>query len=330
MIKLRDIGELSFIKKVEDLIGKPSKKNVLVSIGDDCAVVKVRGGSILLISSDMSVENVHFLSECFPPTAIGWKAMASAWSDIASMGGEPQWAVVSIALPGDVSVQRAETIFRGMVESTKYVGGTIVGGDTTSSCDDCIVIDITVIGGAIQRRFITRSGAKPGDIVAVTGTLGNSSAGLLALKQNLPLPELWRSHWYPIPRIEEGRWFCSKGCVSAMIDISDGLVIDAGHIAEMSKIGINLYREKIPVSEELKKFCDTYNFDITNFILGGGEEYQLIVTIPKNKWERVREKFNQKFKCLITEIGYITDEWQGVRVDGVKPAIVGYEHFANS
>lgn len=325
MIRLQDIGELAFIKKVETIIPQCTGKKVILSLGDDCGVVK-SGNSILLISSDMSVENVHFLSGHFPSSAIGWKAMASAWSDIASMGGIPRWAVVSMALPKDISVQRVEAIYQGMLKATEFVNGTIIGGDTTTS-DGGIIIDVTVIGEAFRKKFLARSGAKPGDIVAVTGTLGNSYAGLLALKQQLPAPALWQAHWYPIPRVKEGQWLCARGGVTTTIDVSDGLITDAGHISEMSNVGINIYKQNIPVSDELTEFCKTYNFELDNFILGGGEEYQLLVTIPQDKWEQTRIKFNRKFSCRLTAIGYVTDEWHGVRVDGVEPAIKGYEHF---
>lgn len=326
MISLQDIGELQLIKRVEFLVQQAQDKKVVLSLGDDCAVVKV-GGKFLLISSDMSVEDVHFLSDKFPPKAIGWKVMASAWSDIASMGGEPRWAVVSMALPKRISVQKVECIYEGMMEATKFVNAVIVGGDTTTSHDNKIIIDVTVIGEAVQKKFITRSGARHGDILAVTGTLGNSSAGLVALQQDLAETFLWHSHWYPIPRIQEGKWLCTKANVSAMIDISDGLLTDAGHIAEMSGVGINIHKQKIPVSEELQAFGNKHNLAIDNFILGGGEEYQLLVTVPQEKWEKIQSKFNKKFSCGITEIGYVTKEWQGVRVDGVVPSIKGYEHF---
>ncbi len=326
MISLKDIGELALIKKIEALLSQSKDTRVILSLGDDCAVVKT-GNSVLLISSDMSVENVHFLSDYFPPTAIGWKAMVSAWSDIASMGGKPCWAVVSLALPKDIPVQRVEAIYQGMLKATEFVNGTIMGGDTTTSSDENIIIDVTVVGEAVRKAFVPRSGAKPGDVVAVTGTLGNSSAGLLALRHQLPVPALWRAHWYPIPRFNEGRWLCKKGVVTAMIDISDGLVTDAGHIAERSQVGINICKKDIPVSEELSEFCKTYHFELDNFILGGGEEYQLLATVPMEKWEQTRIQFHRTFSCSLTSIGYVTDEWQGVRVDGAMPLIKGYEHF---
>ncbi len=325
MIRLKDIGELKFIKKIERLIPSFGDKDVVVSLGDDCAVVR-DGKSLILLSSDISIENVHFLSNVFPPSAIGWKSMASAWSDIAAMGGEPYWALVSWSLPEYITVHKAEAIFQGMSKATEFVNGTIIGGDTTASNDN-IIIDITVIGKPVNGRYITRSGAKEGDIIAVTGTLGNSAAGLVALKHGLPECGLWRSHWYPIPRIEAGKWLCKTGLVNAMIDISDGLIVDAGHIAEMSQVGINIHKRDIPISEELTNFCKKYNLNMDDFVLGGGEEYQLLVTIPQEKWEQVRTEFNAQFPCPITAIGQVINDWQGVRVDKSIPTIKGYEHF---
>jgi thiamine-monophosphate kinase len=325
MVKLKDIGELKFIKRIEGLIPSFRNKDVVVSLGDDCAVVK-DGKSLILLSSDMSIENVHFLSDVFPPSAIGWKSMASAWSDIAGMGGEPCWALVSWSLPEYMTVHKAEAIFQGILKATEFVNGTIIGGDTTASNDN-IIIDVTVIGKPVNDRYITRSGAKEGDIIAVTGTLGNSAAGLVALKQGLPECGLWRSHWYPIPRVEEGKWLCETGSVNAMIDISDGLIVDAGHIAEMSQVGINIHKQDIPASEELTNFCEKYNLNIDDFTLGGGEEYQLLVSIPQEKWEQISTEFNALFPCSITAIGQATHDGQDVRVDGTIPQIKGYEHF---
>ncbi|MCX8064233.1 MAG: thiamine-phosphate kinase [Candidatus Hydrogenedentes bacterium] len=323
-MKIEEIGEFTLIEKIAKLVEDKIDESVLVSLGDDCGVVKV-GGRVLLFSTDMSVERVHFLDEKFPSSAIGWKSVMSAWSDIASMGGIPRWALVSWALPPKTSVGKALSIYRGMVEACNFVGGFILGGDTVSS--DRIVIDVTVIGECCSGGYVTRKGAKVGDIVAITGTLGNSLAGLLALEKNFPEPYFWRTHWYPIPRIEEGKWLCKNNYVNTMIDISDGLLADAKHIAEASNIGINIETTKISVGQRLKRFCETYGFEPIEIFLQSGEEYELLVTISEDIWHRVKEEFESRFECGLFEIGRVTDRWLGVRVDGEEPCLKGYEHF---
>ncbi len=323
-MKIRDIGEFSLIAQVSKIIKGRKCEDVLVSVGDDCAVVKV-GDRNFLFSTDMSIEGVHFLEDKFPSTAVGWKAMVSAWSDIASMGGVPRWALVSWGLPSQTSVGKALSIYEGMVEATNHVGGVILGGDTVRS--DRIVIDVVVVGECVEGKYATRSGAKPGDVVAITGALGKSLAGLIALERDLPEVYFWRAQWYPLPRIREGRWFCERGYVGAMIDISDGLLSDARHIAEASGVGINIESGKVLVDKRLGKFCDDYGLNSQELFLRSGEEYELLLTIPKDLWGRVREEFRKDFGYDLMEIGEVTDEWNGVRVDGEELALKGYEHF---
>jgi len=251
--------------------------------------------------------------------------MMSAWSDIASMGVIPRWALVSWGLPSHTAVGKALSIYRGMVEATDFVGGRILGGDTVS-CEK-IIVDVMVVGECINGRYITRRGAKLGDVVAITGVLGKSLAGLIALQRDLPEPSFWREHWYPFPKIKEGRWFCEKGYANSMIDISDGLLSDAKHLAESSNVGINIERDKILVDDELKRFCEKYDYDPIEIFLRSGEEYELLVTISESVWSSAKDEFKNDFGCDLIEIGRVTDEWVGVRINGKEPTFEGYEHF---
>lgn len=324
---INEVGEFGIISKVANLItrkGEVSDSNILISVGDDCSVVKV-GEKVLLLSTDMSIEDVHFFEKKFPSPAIGWKAIVSAWSDIASMGGIPRWALVSWGLPYNISLGKALSIYEGMVDATKLVGGVILGGDTV--CSEKVIIDVAVVGECSGGKYVTRRDAKVGDIVAITGTLGHSLAGLLALEKDLPEPYFWRAHWYPLPRVKEGIWLCENGFANAMIDISDGLLGDAKHIAEASNVGINIETEKLPISARLRKFCETYNYDPVSIFLKSGEEYELLLTISPEMWDEAWRKFNENFKCGLTEIGKVTDGWVGVKVDGEEPSFEGYEHF---
>jgi len=178
MSTLRDIGESGFIDRIANLLS--ASPEVIESVGDDCAVLRV-GDRTLLVTCDLSIENVHFRRGAAAPEDIGWKAAAAALSDIAAMGGVPQFALTSVAAPAEMDADELEGIYRGMVDLVRHCGATIVGGDVTRSPDG-LVLDVMVIGEAPEGRYTLRSGAKSGDMFAVTGWPGRSAAGLEALE----------------------------------------------------------------------------------------------------------------------------------------------------
>ncbi|MCH8204967.1 MAG: thiamine-phosphate kinase, partial [Candidatus Hydrogenedentes bacterium] len=213
MSTLRDIGEFAFIDRIANLLS--ASPEVIEGVGDDCAVLRV-GDRTLLVTCDLSMENVHFRRGATAPEDIGWKAAAAALSDIAAMGGVPQFMLTSVAAPAQTDADELETIYRGMLDAARHCGAMVVGGDVTRSPGG-LLLDVMVIGDAPEGRYTLRSGAKAGDMFAVTGWPGRSAAGLDAIEKNIDAPALIRAQSRPEPRIREGQWLCARDDVHAMI-----------------------------------------------------------------------------------------------------------------
>ena len=323
MATLNDIGEFGWIKRMARLV--PGAPSVIAGIGDDCAVLRV-GDRLLLMSCDLAVEGVHFRRN-LSPEDIGWKAAASALSDIAAMGGLPLFALVSLGCPGATETSFLEGLYSGLVDACSQAGATIVGGDTTESPDG-VVIDVTVLGEAIGGRYLLRKGAQPGDVLAVTGLLGLSAAGRHALEHGHDAPALVRAHAHPAPRVTEGQWLSACPEVHALIDISDGLVQDAGHLAEASMLGLDVHPALLPIAPSLTEYCEAHGLDPYAFALAGGEDYELAFAIDGAKSAETVAALRREFPHTeITIAGTFTDAWAGTRVAGRAPAQTGFDHF---
>lgn len=320
---MRDVGEFGFIDRLARLI--PASPYVLEGIGDDCAVFRV-SDRILLVSSDLCIENVHFRRERVAAADIGWKAAAACLSDIAAMGGAPLYCLTSLACPPSERTGFIEEIYQGMLSAMSRFGAVIVGGDTTRS-DGGVTLDVTVIGEAVGGRYLRRRGAKIGDHIVVTGTLGSSAAGLHALTHGIDHPALIDAHMYPSPRILEGQWLCARPEVHAMLDISDGLCQDAGHLSKASRLGIDLYPERLPVAPGLARYCEEHKLDPMALMLTGGEDYELAFAIDAGESDLTLDAFHHEFRVETTVVGTVTDAWTGVRVHGETPASPGFDHF---
>lgn len=320
---LSDVGEFGFIERLSRLI--PSSPYVIEGIGDDCAILRV-SDRILLVTSDMFIENVHFRRDRVLPSDIGWKAAAACLSDIAAMGGAPLYCLTSLACPPSERTGYIEDIYQGMLSAMSRFGAVIVGGDTTRT-QDGITIDVTAIGETIGNRYLRRRGAKVGDHIVVTGDLGSSSAGLHALSNGVEDRELIRAHMYPNPRILEGQWLCARSEIHAMLDISDGLCQDAGHLARASRLGIDLYPERLPVTPSLARYCGEHKLDPVALMLTGGEDYELIFAMDAKRSDEVLETFHHEFRVQTTIVGSVTDAWTGVRIHGEPTTVAGHDHF---
>lgn len=323
MSRVRDIGEFGLIEALARFV--PSSPLVLKGIGDDCAVLRV-GDRVMLVSTDMFGEDVHFLRSHAAPEQVGWKAAVAGLSDIAAMGGMPLFGLVSLSTSGEEQVAFLEGLYQGISAAFAAQGAVLVGGDTTRS-PDRLVVDIVAIGEAIGGRYCTRAGARPGDLLAVTGYPGQSAAGLHAIKNGLDAPELVERHYRPSPRVREAQWLTAQGGLHALIDVSDGLAQDAGHMARAASLGVAIHRNRLPVAAALPGFGAAHGVDVHDFILSGGEDYELAMALDPVRGHALAAAFAEQFGLPLTVVGEFTDRWEGVRVDGEEMRSAGYNHF---
>ncbi len=320
-MRIKEIGELGFIEWVRKNFQSPPEE-VIVGIGDDTAVIKEKDG-YLLITKDLLIEDVHFKIS-FDPFLLGRKSMAVNISDIASMGGEPLYALIGVGFPKELSWEWIEKFMQGIREISREYGVFLIGGDTCVS--STLFISITLVGRT--DKAVLRSSAREGDFIYVTGNLGDSGAGLYILLNNLEKEEthyryLVERHLNPSPRINAGRHL--RGIASAMIDLSDGLSIDLHNLCRESGVGAVIDSEKIPMSEELKKFCKEIEEEPVKFALQGGEDYELLFTSLIELDNSTKKKFS------ITLIGKIEKKEKGIRIlrKGKEESLPrsGWEHF---
>ena len=332
---LKEIGEFGFIRKISrGCLIRPD--GVVKAIGDDAAAFTANPDELSLVTTDLLVERVHFLRDAISGFDLGYKALAVNLSDIAAMGGTAREAFVSIAIPPDCALAYLEDIYTGMKDLARKFEVNILGGDTTSSKTD-LIINIAVLGTVPEKELLTRDAAKPGDIVFSTGFLGDSKAGLHLILNDIAagseaMQNLRKAHLIPEPHLKEGRFLAHWPGVHAAIDISDGLSSDLGHITAASNAGARLYAEKIPVSENLKKFCDQFGFDPVGYALAGGEDYTLACTTAPEKAEALAIAFQAEFQRPLFEIGEITDTEHQMELllpDGSMKNIMpmGWNHF---
>jgi thiamine-monophosphate kinase len=312
-----------------------------VGIGDDAAVLRHDSATDLLFCSDLSVEGVHFRTEWAPPGVIGRKALAVTLSDIAAMGGQPRFALASVAFSKGSTMQFIEQLLSGMLDLASALGVSLAGGDTSASPGP-LFIDTSAIGVCERGRAVTRSGARPGDLVYITGELGGSALGLSLLKEGFRLSDgvddvgerarqtAIRRHLFPEPRVRAGQMIGQARLATAMIDISDGLATDLGHIAEDSKCGVVVHGRLLPVAGPLIELWSSTEGekDPLHVALESGEEYELAFCSRPEAASSVRD-LSDGLKLPITMIGEVT-EGQGLmlELDGqrVKIDANGFEH----
>lgn len=310
--------------------------NVTVGIGDDAAVIKGTAGRDLLVCCDLMAEGVHFRTERTPPRLLGHKALAVNLSDIAAMGGVPRFAMVSIALPSSVSSEFIDQMFEGLFELADRCSVSIVGGDTSSS-QDSLFIDVSVIGECETGKAVTRRGAKAGDRIYVSGTLGASALGLSLLEEGIRLDEgtnfreALLKHLAPEPRLSLGRALGEAGVVTAMIDISDGLSTDLWHLLDESNCesdcGAVIHAGTIPIAECVGR--SSLRADSLQLALNSGEEYELLFSASPEKSLEI-ENLAQALGIRITAIGEVVAS-KGLQLEvrgSLQPlAPSGYEHI---
>jgi thiamine-monophosphate kinase len=332
---LKDIGEFGLIARIDALLKREGVQapGVSLGIGDDTASFRARPGHEILVTCDCVVEGRHFLSRHISPVNLGRRSMMLNISDIGAMGGQPLYALISLGLKNETPVQDIENLYRGFLLELNPFGASIIGGNLTKSGNG-IFIDITLIGEVEEGRAVRRSGARPGDVILVTGYPGQSAAGLALLLESLASEDqaLVKAYNNPSHRAREGRAVALTGCATAMIDTSDGFVGDLGHICEESRVGALLNQEKFPLSDDLRKAAQKLKKEPWQFFLGDSDDYQLIITCRPEHVERVRSAIAATYEGPVTQVGEVTTAEQGVRVvlaDGSERALSakGWDHF---
>lgn len=333
-MKLQEIGEFGFIRRISGpALIRPA--GVVAGIGDDAAVFQARPGKLLLLTTDLLVEGIHFRRE-MPPQALGFKSLMASLSDIAAMGGQPREAFLSLAIPPDLTVEYLDEFYRGLYDAAAEHQVNVLGGDTTSSRRDFFV-NVALTGEVSPDQVIYRHGARPGDVILVNGTLGDSAGGLEILLHGWPVdsPEaaaLWERHIRPRAGVREGQWLAASGAVTAMIDTSDGLSSDLGHLCEESRVGARVEAAAVPLSEELQAFCARHQRPPLPLALHGGEDYRLLLTAAADRAEELAEGYQRTFGRPLYRLGEIRPGsgmelvWPD-RVEPLRPG--GYEHFRN-
>jgi len=304
-VKLRDIGEFGFIDRIKSgcLI---RDKDVIRGIGDDSCVFKSSGSMATLLTTDMMVEEVHFLLDAMPPYQLGRKSLAVNLSDIAAMGGTPKEAVISIAIPDTVELAVLDDIYAGMKSMAKEFAVNLLGGDTTSS-PERLVISIAVVGEAVEDEILYRSGAREGDVIFVSGPVGSSAAGLDIILKERELEgwkELLDAHCDPYPHVRAGRLIAGSRLANALIDVSDGVAADLGHICTESKLGAILEAKAIPTTEQFRRYCETFKEEPMRLALHVGEDYVLLGTTPAHAAAELRDALAQH-GCEFYPIGHM-------------------------
>ena len=317
--------EFDLIRRIIANSSVSGDPRILLGPGDDAAIL--RPGT-LAISTDCSVEDVHFRRDWLSPREIGYRACAAALSDLAAMAARPIGLLASIAAPAEHGPAFVAELMAGVTEAATAHGAALLGGDLSESPGPAMV-GMVVLGDGT--RAVTRSGAKPGDTLWVTGDLGASAAAVRAWQTGeRPEPDAFRAFARPSPRIEEALWLAERGPLHALIDLSDGLSGDAGHIAAASGVEIHVELARVPVSAAARVVSNGEQ-DALALAIGGGEDYELLFAGEEDGIAAVQSDFERRFGLRLTRVGTV-HEGTGVvftSSDGTAtPARPGYSHFA--
>lgn len=335
-MELRELGEFGLIDRIKEKLPPPIQ-GVLKGIGDDAAICALGKERVLVSTVDLLVEGIHFDLSYTSPYFLGCKSLAVNLSDIAAMGAQPLYALISIALPSRLKVEFVDEFISGFLEVAKENSVSLIGGDTSASPDK-LFISVTLLGEGTKEKLICRKGAVIGDDIYVTGTLGDSLEGMKILQQRKrePLSQeesyLAKRHLNPSARVKEGQIIAHRNLAHAMIDVSDGLLSDLAHICTESKVGATIWVEEIPLSSSLRIIAENQGEPAWKIALIGGEDYELLFTAPEEKAGEIQE-LNKEWNCGITKIGRIEPMNHGLLVKGAFGIIdisqcQGYDHFA--
>ena len=324
---LRKLGEFGLIDRIAQRL--PAGAGVAVGIGDDAAAFTPAPGQLSLITTDMLVEGIHFDLSYSDPLSLGKKALSVNLSDIAAMGGKPRYYLLSLAIPPAMTLDFLDDFISGMLSRAEQFGVQLIGGDTCSSSGP-LVLTLTVLGEQCPDLLLRRSGARPGDQICVTGTLGDAALGLRLLRQGVGQGNALARHLDPVPRVLEGLALAEATIPSAMIDLSDGLLADLGHILDLSAVGARIYSEALPLSDTFREHFPTVTEEALSLALAGGEDYELLFTAPPEKIPLIFPLL-EKLGTPVTVVGTITAEKTRAVIspDGRELSLnsKGYDHF---
>jgi thiamine-monophosphate kinase len=334
---LTEFDLIRHLRRMRPLLSGPLS-SILTGIGDDAAIVQPRRGHVLLASTDVLAEQVHFDIAYMTYRQVGYRAAVANLSDMAAMGATPRYALVAVALHPKTAVRDVKSLFSGVWEACTMAETAVIGGDTSTSRSSLFVC-LTILGEAKEKQVLKRSGAGRGDVLYVTGTLGDSRAGWEILRHQKAGPSLRRDrdtryllkrHIRPTARLAESRTLAGSGVASSAIDLSDGLAGDLRHICEESSVGAVLDVRRLPVSHSLVSYAHAERKDPLDYALLGGEDYELLFTVPVKKVSQVEALIHRGQLCA-TPIGRMTAPREGLRIitAGGKTGplrVRGYEH----
>jgi len=307
-----DLGEFGLIARIT--AGRELPPGTLLGPGDDAAVLVAADGRVV-VTTDVLVEGVHFRLDWSTPHQVGRKAVAANLADVAAMGAVPTALVVGLAVPGRTPVSTVDGLVAGMWAEAGQAGAGIAGGDVVSS--EQLVVSVTALGDLQGRAPVTRSGARPGDVLGLCGRLGWSAAGLAVLRRGFRSPlAVVAAHRVPEPPYGAGPQAAAAGA-TAMIDISDGLLADAGHLAEASGVGLDIDSAAVPVASRLVEVASALGADAQHWVLTGGEDHALLASFPAGV------ALPQGW----AQLGVVR-QGRGVTVDGSEVLPGGWEHFS--
>ncbi len=327
---IMDVGEHDLLQLIRRRWGKTTP-GLVVGMGDDAAVFELDAQRRGLATCDLLIEEVHFERSWITPKQLGHKALAVNLSDIAAMGGIPRFALISLGVSPRLPLSWLEEFYQGLGELAERQGVVIAGGDTCSSTK--IIINITVLGEVQKDELLLRSGAKVGNQILVTGTLGQAAAGLAILQTNQATTTdspLIRKQLQPEPRCREARVIAASGLATAMLDLSDGLATDITNLTQASQVGARVWLNRLPISGYLKERAPGLGKSAHDLALCGGEDYELLLSAPPSAVAPL-QKALAGCNCPLTVIGEILPAQDGLQLlDAHNNSQLwpqGYQHF---
>ena len=317
---LSDLGEFALIDHLTKHF-KVGQASTVTSIGDDAAVLEFKDKQIV-VSTDLLIEGIHFDLSYMPLEHLGYKTVVVNLSDVCAMNAVASQITVSIAVSNRFPLEALEALYSGIHKAAKYYNVDVVGGDTTSSTRG-MIISVTAIGSASKERIVRRSGAKPNDLLVVTGDLGGAYLGLQVLERE---KEVFKVNPNNQPDLEPYTYLVERQLKpeartdiislleslevipTSMIDISDGLSSEVLHLCKSSKVGCDLYEDKIPLDPQMMTTCEEFNVDSTTIAINGGEDYELLFTIDQSDFDKIKGNPN------LTVIGFIKEQSDGAHL----------------